>query len=235
MKLKLEEVRVPLAEFTLDVTAEFHSRVTGIVGPSGAGKTTLLDVVAGIIRPRFGRIVLDNLVLDDEKNNTHIPTRERRVGYVPQDVALFPHLHVRRNLLYGHRPERESLAIFSFKHVVEVLEIGQLVDRSVTELSGGEKQRVSLARALLSSPRLLLLDEPLSSLDSSLKAQIISYLRRVRDEFHMPMLLVSHNVEEIEQLCDSAFTLNRGRIESPDSVPGVLTAEDTEAAERKEK
>ncbi|HEY0548993.1 MAG TPA: ATP-binding cassette domain-containing protein, partial [Verrucomicrobiae bacterium] len=214
MKLVLEELRVPLAEFTLDVAVEIQARVTGIVGPSGAGKTTLLDLIAGIIRPRDGRIVLDGAVLDDSKNGTHVPTRERRMGYVPQDVALFPHLDVRRNLLYGHRPDREARPLFSFEHVIEILEIDHLVERDVTELSGGEKQRVSLARALLSSPRLLLLDEPLSSLDPSLKAQIISYLKRVRDEFQMPMLLVSHNVGEIEQLCDGAFTLNRGQIEA---------------------
>jgi molybdate transport system ATP-binding protein len=213
MKLALEDVQVPLAEFTLSVTLEFHSRVTGIVGPSGAGKTTLLDVIAGIIRPHDGRITLDGEVLEDGKNGVHVPTRERRVGYVPQDIALFPHLNVRRNLLFGHRTKQEASPIFGLEHVIEVLEIAHLVERDVTELSGGEKQRVSLARALLSSPRLLLLDEPLSSLDRALKAQIISYLKRVRDEFQMPMLLVSHNADEIEQLCDSVFTLNRGRIE----------------------
>jgi molybdate transport system ATP-binding protein len=139
------------------------------------------------------------------------------MGDVPQDLALFPHMSVRRNLLYGHNPELEALPIFRFDHVVEVLEIGSLVERDVTQLSGGEKQRVSLARALLSSPRLLLLDEPLSSLDQALKAQIISYLRRVRDEFQMPMLLVSHNIEEIDQLCDQVFTLNRGKISAHSS------------------
>jgi molybdate transport system ATP-binding protein len=234
MKLALEDIRVPLAEFTLSVNVQIDARVTGIVGPSGAGKTTLLDVIAGIIRPRGGRIVLDSEVLDDSKSGAHVPTRERRMGYVPQDVALFPHLNVRRNLLFGHRPEREVLPIFRFEHVIEVLEIRSLVERDVTELSGGEKQRVSLARALLSSPRLLLLDEPLSSLDPSLKAQIISYLKRVRDEFQMPMLLVSHNVGEIEQLCDSAFTLNRGRIESRTSEATALATEDTENTEREQ-
>src|SRR5687767_11816522 len=132
MKLTLDDVQVPLAEYTLDVNVEFHERVTGIVGPSGAGKTTLLDVIAGIIRPRSGRILFDNQVLDDGKRNTHIPTRERRIGYVPQDVALFPHLNVRRNLLYGHRLEREALPIFRFEHIVEVLEIGNLVERDAT-------------------------------------------------------------------------------------------------------
>ena len=212
MRLVLDDIRVPLKEFTMEVSVEIHGRVTGIDGPSGAGKTTLLDVICGIKRARTGRIVLDDLIIDDPERKTHVPTRERKMGYVPQDLALFPHMTVRRNLLYGHNSEMEAPPLFRFDHVIEVLEIGNLVERDVTQLSGGEKQRVSLARALLSSPRLLLLDEPLASLDHALKAQIISYLRRVRDEFQMPMLLVSHNVEEIEQLCDEAFTLNRGKI-----------------------
>jgi molybdate transport system ATP-binding protein len=212
MKLLLEDVRVPLSEFTLSVSVEFHARVTGIVGPSGAGKTTLLDVIAGITHSRHGRVILGNEVLDDSGNNIHLPTRARRMGYVPQDVALFPHLNVRRNLLYGRRPEQETRPIFRFEHVIEILEIGPLVERDVMELSGGEKQRVSLARALLSSPRLLLLDEPLSSLDAVLKAQIISYLKRVRDEFQMPRLLVSHHADETTELCDAVVRLERGRI-----------------------
>lgn len=217
MKLLLDHVRVPLAEFTLEVNAELHGRVVGLVGPSGAGKTTLLDAIAGLVRPREGRVVFDDTVLSDAPSHTHLPTRARRMGYVPQDLALFPHLTVRHNLLYGHKPEQEAWPLFRFDHVVDVLEIGGLVERNVTQLSGGEKQRVSLARALLSSPRLLLLDEPLSSLDAALKAQIISYLRRVRDEFQMPMLLVSHDLGEIRQLCDGAFLLNRGTM-SPHPV-----------------
>jgi molybdate transport system ATP-binding protein len=217
MKLLLEYIRVPLAEFTLEVSAEFHGRVTGIVGPSGAGKTTLLDVIAGLARPREGRVVLDDVLLTDTRARLHVPARARRMGYVSQDLALFPHLSVRRNLLYGHKGEMESLPLFQFDHVVEVLEIGALIGRAVSQLSGGERQRVGLARALLSSPRLLLLDEPLSSLDRALKAQIISYLKRVRDEFQMPMLLVSHSVEEIDQLCDAAIALHRGQVAPRDA------------------
>ena len=212
MKLTLENLLVPRAEFTLTVSAKIAGRVTGLVGPSGAGKTTLLDVLAGIIRPHEGRIVFDDAVLTDTRRKIHLPSRARRIGYVPQDLALFPHLTVRRNLLYGHKAEAESRPLFRFEHVVEVLEIGGLVERDVTQLSGGEKQRVSLARALLSSPRLLLLDEPLTSLDDALKAQVIAHFQRVRDEFALPMLLVSHRAGEISRLCDEVLTLDRGKI-----------------------
>jgi molybdate transport system ATP-binding protein len=212
MNLLLEQICVPLAEFTLEVSLTLHGPITGIVGPSGAGKTTLLDVIAGIRGVRVGRIVLGETVLSDMADGTHLPARSRKMGYVPQDLALFPHLNVRGNLLYGHKEENESLPLFQFDHVVDVLEIGRLIERDVNELSGGEKQRVGLARALLSSPRLLLLDEPLSNLDRALKAQIISYLKRVRDEFKMPMLLVSHSVEEIDELCDESISLDRGKV-----------------------
>lgn len=215
MNLLLDQICVPLAEFTLEVSLTLRGPITGIVGPSGAGKTTLLDVIAGIRRPRAGKIVLGETVLTDMANGIHVPARARKMGYVPQDLALFPHLNVRSNLLYGHKKEDEPLPLFQFDHVVDVLEIGRLVGRDVNELSGGEKQRVGLARALLSSPRLLLLDEPLSNLDRSLKAQIISYLKRVRDEFKMPMLLVSHSVEEIDELCNESIALDRGKIMTP--------------------
>ncbi len=214
MNLSLEQICVPLAEFTLEATLTLRGPITGIVGPSGAGKTTLLDVIAGIRRPRAGKIVLGETLLIDMADGTHVPARARRMGYVPQDLALFPHLSVRGNLLYGQKSEDESLPVFEFDRVVEVLEIGRFVGRNVNELSGGERQRIGLARALLSSPRLLLMDEPLSSLDRALKAQIISYLRRVRDEFQMPMLLVSHSAEEIEELCDESIALDRGKVVS---------------------
>ncbi len=212
MKLIIDNIVVRRPGFDLAVSAQSHERVTGIVGPSGAGKTTLLDVLAGIIRPEQGRVTLDGAILTDVPARIHLPTRARRVGYVPQDLALFPHLNVRRNLLYGRKPDSASLPLFEFEHVMRVLEIAGVADRHVDDLSGGEKQRVALARALLSSPGVLLLDEPLSNLDRELKAQIVTYLKRVRDEFHMPMLLVSHSVEDIEQLCDAAITLERGRV-----------------------
>ena len=214
MNLLLDHICVPLPEFTLEVSLTLRGPITGIVGPSGAGKTTLLDVIAGIRHSRAGKIVRGEMVLADAANGTHVPARARKMGYVPQDLALFPHLSVRGNLLYGQKKEDESLPLFQFDHVVEVLEIGRLVGRDVNELSGGERQRIGLARALLSSPRLLLMDEPLSSLDRALKAQIISYLKRVRDEFQMPMLVVSHSAQEIQELCDESVALDRGKVVS---------------------
>jgi molybdate transport system ATP-binding protein len=211
MKLRLERIVLPLANFLLELDLELDCRVTAIFGPSGAGKTSLLDLIAGLRHARSARIQLDDLILTDTTKGVELPPRRRRVGYVPQDLALFPHLSVRGNLLYGHKPEEQSNPVFQFRHVLEVLEIEPLLDRGVLNLSGGEKQRVTLARALLSSPRLLLLDEPLSNLDAKLKAQILPFLKRVRDEFPVPMLYVTHNAEEVISLCEEVIVLEQGR------------------------
>src|SRR5262249_42783155 len=152
-------------------------------------------------RPKSALVQLDERVLTDTAVRINVPTRHRRIGYVPQDLALFPHLSVRQNLLYGRKGTGDSTALFSFEHVTNVLEIEPLADRRVTNLSGGEKQRVALARALLASPQLLLLDEPLASLDTVLKSKIIPYLARIRDEFHIPMLYVTHDWNEAQTLC----------------------------------
>jgi molybdate transport system ATP-binding protein len=210
MKLLLKNIRVPLAEFTLELDTEMGGGVTGLLGPSGAGKTTLLDVIAGLRKPATARIQVDEKVLTDTAAGISIPPRHRHIGYVPQDLALFPHLSVQKNLLYGHEPY--DSALFSFEHVTEVLEIQSLVDRGPGQLSGGEKQRVALARALLASPRLLLMDEPLASLDEKLKLKILPYLARVRDEFRVPMLYVTHNADEVNYLCDDVRRIERGRL-----------------------
>lgn len=214
MKLCLNRIELPLAEFSLEVDIVITSQVTTLCGPSGAGKTSLLDLLAGLRRPKSAFIQLENRVLTDTSTGLEVPARQRQIGYVPQDLALFPHLSVRRNLLYGHKPEKGEGAdgLFSYAHVTEVLEIQSLADRNVASLSGGEKQRVALARALLSSPRLLLLDEPLASLDGALKARIIPYLKLIRDEFRQPMLYVTHDLQEIRPLCESVFRLERGRV-----------------------
>jgi molybdate transport system ATP-binding protein len=212
MNLRLRRILLSLVDFSLEVDVDITSQVTGIFGPSGAGKTSLLDLIAGLRRPASAFIELDGRVLTDTVHRLDVPTRRREIGYVPQDLALFPHLSVRQNLLYGHRPDADAGGIFSYDHVVAALEIQPLVDRGVTHLSGGEKQRVALARALLSSPRLLLLDEPLSSLNTKLKDRIIPYLRRVRDEFRTPMLYVSHDVDEVRGLCEQVLLLDQGHI-----------------------
>ncbi len=210
MKLTLRNIRLPLADFTLMLDAEMSAPVTGIFGPSGAGKTSLLDLIAGLRRAESAHIALGQTVLTDTAARIFIPTHHRAIGYVPQDLALFPHLSVRGNLLYGH--DAKIAGASTLAHVVETVEIQSLLDRSISAISGGEKQRISLARALLASPRLLLLDEPLASLDHPLKRRLISYLRRIREEFQIPMLYVAHDPEEITALCDEVFVLEKGRV-----------------------
>jgi len=211
MRLVLDNVHVQLGDFVLEVTAELNGDVIGIVGPSGAGKTTLLDVVAGIRRPNAGRVAMDERVLSHAAQRLFIPTQRRQIGYVPQDLALFPHLSVRKNLLYGRNGRDDQNSLFTLEHVTSVLQIESLLGRGVEQLSGGEKQRVAVGRALLACPKLLLLDEPLSNLDAKLRAQILEFLRRIRSEFHIPMLFVSHQREEIDALCNSVIELERGR------------------------
>lgn len=197
MTLVIENLIVPLAHFDLEVTATMSARVTAIFGPSGAGKTSLLDAIAGLRALKSGRITFDDVVLSD------LPARARRIGYVPQETALFPHLSVASNIRYGGRHNEE--------HVVAVLEIEHLLDRSVTSLSGGEQKRVALARALVSAPRLLLLDEPLSGLDWPLRDRVMQFLQRVRDDFNVPMLYVTHDEGELASIADEVVRLERGR------------------------
>jgi molybdate transport system ATP-binding protein len=212
MNLLLQNIALPLADFTLEIDVELQCQVTGIFGPSGAGKTSLLDLIAGLRRPRSARIALNDQVLTDTATGEVMPPRLRQIGYVPQDLALFPHLSVRQNLLYGHRNGRVPAALFGFEHVTELLQIQSLTARSTDNLSGGERQRVALGRALLTAPRLLLLDEPMASLDAGLKAKIIPYLRRVRDEFQLPILYVTHDEQEVLALCDEVLEIRTGKI-----------------------
>lgn len=212
MNLLLKKILLPLTDFPLTIDVEIQSQVTAIFGPSGAGKTSLLDLIAGLRHPRSAFVQLGDRVLTDSATRTNVPTRHRLIGYVPQDLALFPHLSVRQNLLYGCKGNPSSSSLFSYAHVTQVLEIGSLTGRRVTNLSGGEKQRVALARALLASPQLLLLDEPLASLDTVLKSKIIPYLARIRDEFRVPMLFVTHDWDEVQALCGEALIMERGSI-----------------------
>jgi molybdate transport system ATP-binding protein len=212
MSLKLQDVCVPLGEFTLQVNVELAAHVTAIVGASGSGKTTLLDVIAGLRRPARALVQLRDEALTDTNSGTHVPPHRRRIGYVPQELALFPHLSVRSNLLYGSRAARSGADACGFDDVIRMLDIGSLLGRRVTGLSGGEKQRVALGRALLSAPRLLLLDEPLASLDRGLKERILPYLRRIRDSLEIPILYVSHDPQEVMDLCDEALVLEQGRV-----------------------
>ncbi|MES1241552.1 MAG: ATP-binding cassette domain-containing protein [Acidobacteriota bacterium] len=221
MKLVLKDVRCPLAHFTLALDVEITRPVTALFGPSGAGKTTVLDLIAGLRRSPSAFVELDGRVLTDTAAGREVPARDRHVGYVPQDGALFPHLSVRGNLLYGSKEKRDA----ALDRVTGVLDIGHLLDRRIGGLSGGERQRVALARALLSSPRLLLLDEPLASLDEELRTRVLAHLKRVRDELKVPMLYVSHSRSEVVELCEEVLILERGAIRGQGDPRALLTRE----------
>lgn len=212
MKLRVQQVKLPLAEFALELDFVLEEFPAAIFGPSGAGKTSLLDLIAGLRQPTQARIEFGESTLTDTQKKIRVPVRQRGIGYVPQDLALFPHLNVRQNILYGAKPAGADHSAFRAGHVIEVLEIESLLTRPVKHLSGGEKQRVALARALISVPQLLLLDEPLASLDAALKSKIIPYFHRIRNEFRVPMLYVTHDRDEVLTLCQEVLLLERGRI-----------------------
>ncbi len=220
MKFALKNLELRLGSFHLQLDLEATGQVIGIFGSSGAGKTSLLEVVAGLRRPASGFIAVDDRILMDLSAGCFLPPEQRGLGYVPQDLALFPHLSVRRNLAYGYK----SVPLSSgpeLAHVAEVLEIEPLLDRAIAQLSGGQKQRVAFARALLASPRLLLMDEPLASLDQELKLKIVPYLKRIRDEFKIPMLYVSHSPDEVVALCDQVIVMRAGnslRVSGPGDI-----------------
>ncbi len=218
-------VTLPLDRFGLDVAFETTHRVTGIFGVSGSGKTTLLETVAGLRRGARGRIALNGDVWLDTEKRVRVPPEGRGIGYVPQDSLLFPHLNVLGNLRAGHGRARRGPGDVdaTLDGVVDVLGLQPLLSRATSTLSGGERQRVALGRALCSGPRLLLLDEPLASLDAALRRKVLPFLRRVRDEFALPMLLVSHDPVEVQALCDDLVVLNEGRIVARGDPRSVLT------------
>ncbi len=224
------DVRLRAGAFHLDLRETIAARTVALFGPSGSGKTTTLDAVAGLRRPDEGVIRIGRHVLFDSGRGVDVPVYERRVGYVPQDLALFPHLDVRRNVLYGARrrtaadgpgrmqkrrrgvdaPGPQPLR-GPHASVLELLEIDTLLSRPVDGLSGGERQRVALARALMTAPDLLLLDEPLAALDLGLRHRILPYLERVRDELGTPMIYVSHVADEVLRIADRVIVLEVGR------------------------
>lgn len=192
--------------FALNFAFEAENAVTALVGPSGIGKTTVLNLIAGLLKPDFGTIALNGDILFDAKTSTNVPPERRGVGYVFQDFQLFPHLNVESNLRFGQK--RTEQAGVKYEHIVEILELGDVAQRYPNSLSGGQKQRVALGRALLRSPKLLLLDEPLSALDASLRASVASYLARAIDEFRIPTLLVSHDQDSIDWLAHATVSMN---------------------------
>jgi molybdate transport system ATP-binding protein len=206
------QVTRELAHFTLDLQVDCPYTVTAVFGPSGSGKTSLLNLVAGLLRPDHGTIAMDGDLLFSSQQGVDLPPERRRVGYVFQDDLLFPHLTVRQNLRYGYDLLRSGARRFKVERIVDLLELGPLLERRPGLLSGGERQRVALGRAILASPRLLLMDEPLASLDQGLKDRIIPYLRHIRSDLAVPMLYVSHSVAEILQLTGQVIVLRHGRV-----------------------
>jgi molybdate transport system ATP-binding protein len=206
------DVTKQLGEFSIEASFASEGRVTGLFGASGAGKTSLINMIAGLLRPDRGSIVIDGETLDDTAAKLHISAHRRRIGYVFQDARLFPHLDVRGNLDYGRRMNRLADDPAQRTRVTDLLDIGGLLDRRPGKLSGGERQRVALGRALLAQPRLLLLDEPLGSLDEERKLEILPYLVRLRDEANVPMVYVSHDAAEMRQLATQVVMLRRGRV-----------------------
>ncbi len=205
-----------LGTFTLAADISIGPGVTAITGPSGAGKTTLLSLIAGLQRPTQGRIVLDGAVLVDTGTRTWLPPHRRHIGQVFQDARLFPHLSVRHNLLYGRLFGGRAPDGPAPDAIIDLLDIAPLLSRRPRDLSGGERQRVAIGRALLSSPRLLLLDEPLSALDPARKAELLPYLRRLRDGTGLPMLYVTHQAEEVADLATAWLRVEDGTVRAPD-------------------
>ena len=203
-----------VGHFALTANVTIGPGITAITGPSGAGKTTLLSLIAGLSRPTQGRIVLDGEILVDTAAGCWLPPHRRHIGQVFQDARLFPHLSVRHNLLYGRLFGRRGTGGPDPAAIIALLDIAPLLDRRPRDLSGGERQRVAIGRALLSNPRLLLLDEPLSALDPARKAELLPYLCRLRDNTGLPMLYITHQPEEASTLATQWLRVEAGAIHS---------------------
>jgi molybdate transport system ATP-binding protein len=216
------DIRRRLGAFWLDATFETSGRLTALFGPSGSGKTSLVNLIGGLLRPDEGRIVADGRVLADTAARIFVPRHKRRIGYVFQDARLFPHMTVSQNLRYGRFFTPASARYGDVDGVVEMLGLGHLLDRRPGLLSGGEKQRVAVGRALLASPRLILMDEPLASLDDRRKAEIMPYIERLRDETKVPIVYVSHSVSEVARLATDIVVLDEGRVAAAGPTSEIL-------------
>jgi len=212
------QVEKTLGDFRLDIAFASESGATVLFGPSGTGKTSIINMIAGLLRPDRGRIALDDTVLFDSAAGIDVPPHRRRVGYVFQEGRLFPHLSVKSNLDYGRWMGGHAADPVAFAHVVDLLDIGALLARRPGKLSGGERQRVAIGRALLSRPRLLLLDEPLASLDAGRKAEILPYLERLRDDAQVPMIYVSHDATEVKRIASDVVRIEGGRVAATGGV-----------------
>ncbi|WP_336041542.1 ATP-binding cassette domain-containing protein [Acinetobacter dispersus] len=200
-------IQLQQGQFCLNQRFQSDQSVIGLFGASGSGKTTILHSIAGLIRPQSGWIKIQNQTWFDQGQNIYLSTQQRRVGLVFQDAQLFPHKNVKQNLLFGFKHIAPQQRQFEVDYIVELLKLAHLLERMPIKLSGGEKQRVALGRALLYSPQLLLLDEPLSALDTAHKAEIIPFFQRVKQKIKIPMLYVSHDHSELDQLSDAIWYL----------------------------
>jgi len=217
-------VRLRRNDFLLDAAFESGPGITALFGPSGSGKTTILNLIAGMVRPDRGSIVVAGRVLTDTEARIFVPSHKRRVGFVFQDAQLFPHLSVEQNIKFGRWFVRTDAGSPPLDAVVRELGIEGLLRRRPSTLSGGERQRVALARALVSSPRLLLMDEPLAGVDDARRNEIMGLIERVRDEFRIPIVYVTHTRDEVRRLATRVIRLKAGRVEAVESAADLPDA-----------
>ncbi len=217
-------------KFRLDARFTCEEGVTALFGQSGAGKTTVVNAIAGLMRPTRGRITLDGETLFDADREIHVPARKRRFGYVFQEGRLFPHLTVRQNLTYSRWFGSGEPGAADVGHIVELLGLGDLLERRPARLSGGEKQRVAIGRALLARPRVLLLDEPLASLDAHRRNEIMQYIELMRDEVRIPIVYVSHSAEEVVRLAATVVLMSAGKVVAMGEVEEVMGRPDLRVA-----
>ncbi len=216
------DVRHTLGAFQLEASFASSGRLTALFGPSGSGKTTLVNLIGGLIRPEHGRIAIGGRTLVDTDQRLFTPAHKRRIGYVFQDARLFPHLSVRQNLLYGRWFTPPAERTGDVGRIIEMLGLDHLLERKPSFLSGGEKQRVAIGRALLASPSLLLMDESLASLDDARKAEIMPYIERLRDETETPIVYVSHSIAEVSRLATDIVVLAGGRVTAAGPAGAIM-------------
>ena len=217
-------IQTRLDDFTVDFICQSDAQAIALFGPSGAGKTTLANAVAGLLTPQDGRIVVGGTVLFDAQQGINLPPQMRRIGYVFQDGRLFPHMRVQQNLLYPQQWLNKPSSTPRFEDVVELLDLSKVLTRYPGTLSGGERQRVAIGRALMSAPRLLLLDEPLSALDEARKQEILLYLQRLRQSRWVPMITISHQRSEIMRVAEEVVMIEQGRCSAQLSIAAFAAA-----------
>ena len=210
------------ADFMLNIELEMQQQLLGIVGVSGCGKSTLLKNIVGLLKPTHGSIQFNQQILFNSQQKIHVPMHKRKIALIFQNALLFPHMNVQQNLCYAEKLIPQAERKFQFNEIIKLLELTHLCQRKAHQLSGGEAQRVSIGRALLSSPHLLLLDEPLTGLDQQLKQQILPFLQRIKDELNLPMIYVTHHLEELKYLKADILQLDQGQLQHRQNPKGLI-------------